>query len=382
MRRPLAFVLVLAASRVLAQGPGGMSSAVGRSGQFTAYAVQAPSESAPLVTSVPAPLPGNRVFVLQPNLGFTPANNGTVKLTPPMFVMSCESLKQALLRSLALPDRWRGHVKCYLTASLAETEEPQLTAIHNATGWSYQLVVPRAVKSQTLVRSLVHVLLLEMANRNAGADPAHVPLWLVEGMAASLQAGNFSTFFSQPQTAVIGNNLPLRGLAEARALLGRQMPVSFQQLSWPEDQPDTEADRARARASAQLFVTELLDFQDGRACLAGMLDQLAQCLNWQTAFLRGFSPHFDSLLDVEKWWSVTCLSFTGRDSVQRWPDDLSFRQLQDAIDVPAQVYLSSNSLPTAAFITLQEAIRTWKPDDEAAAVVRALRGLAVVHGQL
>jgi len=43
--------------------------------------------------------------------------------------------------------------------------------------------------------------------------------------------------------------------------------------------------------------------------------KFAQYYNWQFAFLQAFSATFQQPLDVEKWWSLQLLHFTGRG----WP---------------------------------------------------------------
>src|SRR5260221_309389 len=92
-----------------------------------------------------------------------------------------------------------------------------------------------------------------------------------------------------------------RPFRSAKHSTGRP-PLSFEGLSWPSDAHLSGEAGDVYRASAQLFVHELLRFQDGRACLRTMLDGLPQHYNWQFAFLQGFKSHFQRLQDAEKWW--------------------------------------------------------------------------------
>ena len=121
---------------------------------------------------------------------------------------------------------------------------------------------------------------------------------------------------------------------------------------------------------------QLLRFKDGNRCLGAMLDLLPQHLNWQTAFLQAFSPHFDRLLDVEKWWGLVCVNYTDVDYAARFSPSDSWHKLQQALDVPVEVHFSPDRLPAQAEITLQEVINTWEPAQAAAALQRVAESLA------
>ena len=82
-------------------------------------------------------------------------------------------------------------------------------------------------------------------------------------------------------------------------------PLTFQELSWPTDADKTGEGLVLYRTCAQLFLEQLLQFQDGRVLLAKMLNELPEHLNWQTAFLDAFHPHFQQLLDISRWGLVS-----------------------------------------------------------------------------
>jgi len=108
-----------------------------------------------------------------------------------------------------------------------------------------------------------------------------------------------------------------------------------------------------------LFVAELLRLEDGRECLRAMLDELAACYDWQTAFLRSFRAHFERQVDLEKWWALQVAHFTGRDPTQTWSYVESWNKLDELLRTLVEVRQTQNELPGHAEISLATVIREW-----------------------
>ncbi|HMZ09530.1 MAG TPA: recombination protein O N-terminal domain-containing protein, partial [Plasticicumulans sp.] len=92
-------------------------------------------------------------------------------------------------------------------------------------------------------------------------------------------------------------------LQEIHAVLFGRPPMSFAELSQPGAGIEGGEAQETYRLSAELFLYQLQQLTNGRRCLQAMLANLTRAMNWQTAFLAGFEPHFGRLLDVEKWWT-------------------------------------------------------------------------------
>ncbi len=306
-----------------------------------------------------------------PALGYS----DEVALEPSTLVVSCERLKALVLDKLGLADRWQGRIDLTINPELPESQGPQLTATRWPHGWTYSLELPRSAQEEILLRSLIQVLLLEIANRQAGVQSADIPLWLVEGMGAELQANNFPTFIVQPGQSWSANVVWNKGAEMMPKELRQHTPLSFQQLSWPQASDLTPEGLPLYRSCAQLFFQELLRFDDGKACLRAMVTQLPEHWNWQTTFLLAFHSHFEQLLDVEKWWGVSYVDFTRGYKVQAWSAADCRRKLQDSLDVPVDVHFGADQMPVAAKMTLQEVIRQWPAQDAYNAVQRAVGGL-------
>ncbi len=352
-----------------------MISANSLSGQFFArerrpiYAEPGP---APWKTTVM----GSPVFVLNASRLSGDTNTDRLTLEPSLLVISSERIKSRLLQELGLTDLWQGRIELLIDANRPSSEIPRLTSVRNPDVWSYQLLLPKSIAASSLLRAVVGALLVEMANRGAGPHAAELPAWLVDGMTSHLQASSLPTLLLQPGTELPGYPMTIEGQGGIHRWLSQREPLTFQQLSWP-NAPANDDDKAFYDACSQLFVEELLGLRDGRACLSRMILQLGQDLNWQTAFLRAFHGRFDRLVDVEKWWSVTCVDFQESQIGQPSSAPEAWKRLQQTLDIPVSVRLDPSILPSEARITLQDALKTWDNDTVKATILRAISQLEV-----
>jgi hypothetical protein len=343
------------------------------SGQFVARELE-PETPEPALKGVRTPIAGGWAFVLTPRPLAEATNTDEITLQPAVLVVSCERLKALFLAQLGLADHWRGWVDLRINPALAPERGPQLTAVQDPGGWNYEMELPKRVPADILQEALVQTLLLELVNRNATNRCAEIPTWLIDGFSAHLKAFNLPTFMLQPGVQQVGT-MRLEGSTPARDLLRRQSPLSFQQLCWPQPGDMSGDGLALYRVCSQLFFEGLLQFPDGRACLNRMLAILPEHLNWQTSFLLAFHPHFDQLLDVEKWWALTSVTVSRTDPAPSWNAEQSRKMIQSALDVPVSVHLGAAQLPVDARYTLQEAIAQWPSLDSTVAVERAIAAL-------
>ncbi len=349
------------------------------SGQFVAREIQVSS-----VPLSPTEAAGTRMangwgFVLVAHKNPSDTGESSIDLEPSLLVVSCERLKGLFLQDLGMSDQWQGRVNLLINPGLDKEKQPRLMANHHLDGWSYDLELPKTISPRLLVRWLMQTLFLEMANRRAGSQSAEIPFWLVEGMGAQLQSFNLPTIILQPGEQMSGNRVKLEGLDKVREQLRSHAPLSFQELSWP-----TEADMAGDgldlyRSCAQLFLEQLLQFPDGKQHLREMLRQLPEHHNWQTAFLAAFRPHFQQLLDVEKWWGLSYVDFTRSDLAEPLTAESCRRELQDMLDVPVQMHFAAEHMPAEAKLTLQEVIAKWAFADSATAIQRSIQGLMMLR---
>jgi hypothetical protein len=359
---------------VLARGqlsPPAVNSVQSASGQFV---VTGPAQSSPHVR-----LPGLAM------------NTNLVRLEPALLSVTAERIKASLRRKLGIDPNasWQG--KIFLVLHPAQSPDEVVTIVSQPflNRWNYQVQLPDALPPARFLRAMTSVLLLELANRNArSARAAEIPGWLTDGLSQQLSAaGSPEMILSTPGRLV--NGLPQdrmvttqRGvdpLAGARRVLRDHAALTFDQLSWPADAQLTGGDGGVYRASAELFVSELLGLQNGPACLRAMLAALPGCYNWQTAFQSAFREYFPRPLDVEKWWTLQVVSFVAHGPGPRWTPAVSREKLDEILSVPVEVWTASNTLPAHVDVSLQAVIRNFEPPRQTAILETKLRDLELAQ---
>ncbi|MDB6018403.1 MAG: hypothetical protein JWR19_2892 [Pedosphaera sp.] len=316
----------------------------------------------------------SRQFVInsQFQTGWLPSagvSSSLVRLEPNFLAVTCERIKRSLMKELGVStDQWRGKIYLELRPARNLGETIQVTSIRSNNSWDYRVQLPDTLERSRLVSTIVELLLLEMANRNATDHSAEIPAWLAQGLTQQIITSSQVDPILQPPTEMeFGVNISRTNrserwanpLARAHEILSNQPPLPLEQLSWPADGQFTGEAGEAYRSSAQLFVCELMNLPDGRACLRAFLAELPQHLNWQISFLKTFHNHFATQLDLEKWWALRLLNFTGRDLSRIWSVDESWRKLDEIIHSPVQVRTAANEMPMRTQVALQTIIQDW-----------------------
>jgi hypothetical protein len=73
--------------------------------------------------------------------------------------------------------------------------------------------------------------------------------------------------------------------------------------------------------------------------------------------LEGYSPHFRTLLDVEKWWSVTMVELAGQQNRLSAATQTALTPLDYVLTAHIQERTATNTLPGGSAVNLQEFIR-------------------------
>ena len=341
------------------------------SGQFT---VNGPAQFPPL-----APWPG------------AATDTNLVRLDPALLSVSAERIKNSLRRLLGLAANapWHGKIFLVLHPALAPDEDVTIISQPYLNTWNYRVELPNVLSQTRYLRAMTSVLLSELADGDARKTRAAViPDWLTDGLAQQLSAsGPLQVILSVPRK--LENGLPqsrmvvtqrgLDPLAEARRVLHDHAALTFEQLSWPTESQLAGGDGGAYRASAELFVSELLQLKNGPARLQAMLAALPECYNWQMAFQNVFREDFPRPLDVEKWWALEVVSFVAQDPGLRWTPAVSRDKLDEILRVPVEVWTASNSLPAHTEVSLQAVIRNFDPPSQAVILQTKLRDLELAQ---
>jgi hypothetical protein len=97
------------------------------------------------------------------------------------------------------------------------------------------------------------------------------------------------------------------------------------------------------------------------------------------SFLDAFHSQFASRLELEKWWALCVVRFTGRDLADTLNSEDSCLRLNELLRAKAQVRTSPDELPAHVDIKLQNAIAEWPPAMQEATLKNTLHSLAVLR---
>jgi hypothetical protein len=327
-------------------------------------------------------------------LAATPAvatNADFIRLEPAPLAVSAERIREALHRELN-PESWGlnpvtpPRAKIYLVLHPARSTDETVTVVsrHSAGGWDYQVRLPDVLPRIRFVRALTGVLLLQDANRDDRERSAEIPAWLIDGLSEKLLAAEGPKIVLSPPARLVTGRADSRTLATIqgldplagpRRMLRGQTPLTFAQLSWPTATQLAGADGGVYRASAQLFVEQLLGLPAGPAHLRALIASLPEFYNWQTAFQSAFRENFRRPLDVEKWWALQVVTFMSRDPGPAWTPEVSRDKLAEILRVPVEMRLASNALPTHTEISFQAVLRNFARSQQAVILLPKLRDL-------
>ena len=300
-----------------------------------------------------------------------------IRLVPGLAAVSCERIKEELLHELGLKDAGGRRIHIQLNDRISE-REITIGAAKFRNNWVYGIELPTDITTDAFVTTIAQVLLVEMVNHDAAEAQSELPTWLLTGMAAHLRSSTETTTLTlQPNWQLRREQNKIDPVAALRERFQHEMPLTFDELSWPTSL--SKEKQAVYRESAHLFVFELLQLKGGRQCMRNFVGELSKHKNWQFALLAAFKPHFTKLVDVEKWWALKFTAFAGRNPSLFWSKEESWKQLKAALDVPVQIHLKSDRMPVQGQLTLQEVIQTWDPTRQEMALRKALQQLLVAR---
>jgi len=245
------------------------------------------------------------------------------RLLPSALCVYAEHIKREWLRRLNMADKWRDPI--LLVVRPREVTQTNVPAIWTAVFQTddhlkYQIhcLVPPRIDEAELLSKIVDALCSEWANREqvtvrgkAYTVPV-IPLWLVQGLAASIQ-GRYEFMLSIAQRSVAaGRPQQATDLLDVKALstdlMERQL---FQANSW-------------------ILTESLLALPDGSRKLRSFLSELGTQKMASNAFWTVYQQDFPQEIALEKWWSLEQVRRTSVSLAQNLSAEETARQL-DAI---------------------------------------------------
>jgi hypothetical protein len=274
---------------------------------------------------------------------------GSVEVVPEFLAVTAERVKRAVTGEIPAVGEARGVVHVGILATTKTDGLIGIASSKYADGWRYEMAVPRVSEEARLVKGFVNVLLLQYANRGVERS-AELPAWLTEGLAEQLfYSIGPSLVVRRAPTAWESNTRDLQHWT--REMLRTNATPMFQDLTTALVPVRHSAPESIYLAGTHLLVRALLETPNGRQRFGRFLQLLPRTWNWQTAFMQAFE--FRSMLDVEKWWSLTVIEFTTRDQRQAWSQEMSLGKLDDLVRVRVEHRDATNALPEVRLVELK-----------------------------
>lgn len=267
----------------------------------------------------------------------------TIELEPNLLVVICERIKQNILFTLNLKDEWKGSIIINIYPARSYNDSIWVNACHTDRGWVYYLDIPSQIEMNRLIRSLVEVLLQELADRKAGSKPSELPPWLAPAFSLNVHLTAPDITILEPFSKKVRVDRRTNPINLIKKRLLSEQPLTWDELTWPDDETIQDFSFTnRYTICSYLFVHQLLKFPDGIAKMNDFFSILPARWNWQVAFIEAFKPHFYSMRDVEKWWSVTLAAFSGRTELKTLTFEESLKKLDDIVDSPVKIPIQTN----------------------------------------
>jgi hypothetical protein len=330
----------------LLQPRAGHKTASSRSGQFMAYGPMLPKRRG----------------------GILDANANTILIAPDYVVVTAERVRHAMLSRLGLSLLPGSRVKLRLEPAMSYKATVPVVTERHLNGYTYGLTLPSEIEADKLVRALVQVALLDLANQKPQLRDTEIPLWLTVGFTQVLLAQpDLVLVLSRPEQGgkemameeVVKNVRRHDTLVGVRARLRGRRAFDFSEIAMPSPAHLRGENWRDFQACSHLLVDRLLAVPAGGVRLQNMIRQLPNNLNWQTGFLKVYGDLFADMLVVEKWWAVTIVQLTGQNQYQNWTLLEAVEKLENLLKLPAEVRLNDADSPLEAEVTLQQAIRGW-----------------------
>jgi hypothetical protein len=244
-------------------------------------------------------------------------------LLPSALCVYAERVKHEWLRRMDVDDNWRDPILLVVrTRKPAQTNAPavSMAVFQTDAHLKYQIrcLMPPQLDEAELLATMVEALNLEWANRNQPTVRGELyvapvmPLWLVEGLAASIE-GRFDSLLSIARRSVAaGRPQQAADVLDVKVL------------------PSDVADRQLFQANAWMFTESLLALPDGSQKLRSFLSDLGVQKVASNAFWKVYHQDFSQNEALEKWWSLEQARRTSVTVAQDLSAEETMRQL-DAI---------------------------------------------------
>lgn len=276
------------------------------------------------------------------------------RLLPSAVCVYAERIKREWLRRMEMADQWRDPIVIVVRPrEPSQTDAPVISwqTFQTEKHLKYQVdcLAPPPLNEAELLAALVDGLCAEWANREQPTRRGQaytvplMPLWLVQGLAESIQ----------------GRNDLLLGVARRSVAAGR--PQSASGLFAAKVLPANPADRTLFQANAWMFTESLLGLPDGVQKLRRFLSELGAQKSASNAFWSVYRQDFPRELTLEKWWSLQQVSRASVGVAENLTAQETAQQLDDILLTKLDATSGRRALPGKTETAIDQ---LWRYTDE------------------
>ncbi len=275
-------------------------------------------------------------------------------LLPSALCVYAERVKREWRRRMDMPDNWRDPILLVVrTRDPAQTNEPaiSLAMFQTESHLKYQIrcLVPPSLDEAELLVTLVEALSLEWEYRAQPTvrgklfPPPVMPLWLVEGLAVSIQ-GRFDSL-----------------LAVARRSVAAGRPARAADVLDTKALPSEAVGQQLFRANAWILTESLLALPDGSRKIRNFLTDLGTQKVASNAFWTVYHEDFPENGTLENWWTREQARRTSVSLAQDLPAEETVRQLDAILVTKLERTDGSKAMPRKVETRIDD---LWKYTDE------------------
>lgn len=286
-------------------------------------------------------------------------HNQLLKVHTSLLPMMSENVSKGVFSILKTEEPWKHRIILKVDPDLPPNSDIVVITYQVVKQHSYKVIVPEYVDRRKLTKALVNVTLKEYAHRDFQGTPCELPLWLLEGMTTLLTKTSTRPLVYEPRSLQdIRRSPPQFGsgklmgdaLQSARDHLAQYQAMTFEQFDLRHDVILTPKEWEHVAHCTHLFIDRLFALPGGPSKLSLFLKRLPHYYNWQIAFLNVWSTQFQSVLDVEKWWTLERIQFVEKDSRHRLSMLSAIEKLEQIVATPIQLRpLEPNTAPPPAY---------------------------------
>lgn len=311
-----------------------------------------------------------------------------LRLNADLLVVMAEKVASSFYLFLGLPRKWESSVFFKINPEL-EPDNDVLVHIRRFKDKSqFVTELPYFISRKKLGRLLVRIVLHEFLLQHPGRYQEPPPLWLVRAMEREFLDGSLWRPLLEPNQEININQQFVDSLVVSHKALEGQIPLSFEELSFPPPEAMMDELRLYFDASAHIFMRNICELPGGKSNLVQWLRSYNNNLNWQIGFLQNFQSHFPTFLEIEKWWSIQGIKALRRNELlllQPYESMTRLEQIllkvQPATISNADASRNENPITPPKILTLQEFLQDSTFREHSPELTRIFKHLLFLHAQ-